>query len=634
MARLFLSYVREDAGSARALAGLLEKANHSVWWDRHIKGGEQFALEIEVALKAAERVIVLWSSRSVDSPWVRDEAAAGRDTGRLVPISLDGTSPPLGFGQYHTINFSGWRGQGKPAAFDSLLEALTTPATMVDRLPARFRPSRPWQRRLLWFGPLFTLVGIGIYAALFLTAPRTTTVSVEPANADPVAMAAARDLSIRLGSMEAANAGLFDLSMPSSGESKDADLLLQVGGENSEALSSRDVTVLNGRKRTILWAGHFQQPAKKAAYLPAQVSTTAARVLSCAVEAIADKKAKLSDEVTKLYLAGCSKLAEEYDETTDKVVPLLEKVVQRAPEFTPAWARLLYSESIAVDGLPASPMRATLKRHYQEARRRGIQTGAIYVAQAALLASNRYFDRIRLLERGVAAYPTDPMLHSALGDWLMRVGRQNDAIDHARRASELDPISPAARMRYVWTLAHSGKPGALNELAQAERSWPGANNIELARLSYEMRYGDPRVAQKMIEEGSSRWGQEAVIAFLQARLDPTRANIDRAVAAQEQMHRQFPVYVSGLVVTLATFGRNEEALQALLAYKHPEAAGFNSEGWFRSATRGMRHDPRFMQAMSRVGLVDYWARSGKWPDFCFDPKLPYDCKKVAAKYRG
>ena len=148
-----------------------------------------------------------------------------------------------------------------------------------------------------------------------------------------------------------------------------------------------------------------------------------------------------------------------------------------------------------------------------------------------------------------------------------------------------------------------------------------------------MRYGDPRTALKIIEEGSSRLGSEAAVAFLQARLNPTKANIDRAVAAQVQIHRQNPSYVSGLVVTLATFGRNKEAIDVLLAYKRPEAAGFNSEGWFRSATRGMRRDPRFIQAMASVGLLSYWMRSGKWPDFCFDPELPYECKKEAMKYR-
>jgi hypothetical protein len=30
-------------------------------------------------------------------------------------------------------------------------------------------------------------------------------------------------------------------------------------------------------------------------------------------------------------------------------------------------------------------------------------------------------------------------------------------------------------------------------------------------------------------------------------------------------------------------------------------------------------------------LLDYWRASGKWPDFCFEPDLPYDCKAEAAK---
>jgi len=39
-----------------------------------------------------------------------------------------------------------------------------------------------------------------------------------------------------------------------------------------------------------------------------------------------------------------------------------------------------------------------------------------------------------------------------------------------------------------------------------------------------------------------------------------------------------------------------------------------------------------MAIMKKWGSqFDYWRKSGKWPDFCFDPKLPYDCKVEAAK---
>src|SRR5690242_1829438 len=104
MASVFLSYDRDDAEAARAIAALVEKAGHEVWWDKHISGGSQYAKEIARALDESDVVLVLWTNSSIESPWVRDEAGAGRDRGRLVPLSLDGTPPPLGFRQFHSID--------------------------------------------------------------------------------------------------------------------------------------------------------------------------------------------------------------------------------------------------------------------------------------------------------------------------------------------------------------------------------------------------------------------------------------------------------------------------------------------------------------------------------------------------
>ena len=84
MASVFLSYDREDVEYARPIALALEKAGHSVWWDLHVRSGAQFGKVIEEALKAAEAVVVLWSKQAVESAWVRDEASAGRDTGRRI----------------------------------------------------------------------------------------------------------------------------------------------------------------------------------------------------------------------------------------------------------------------------------------------------------------------------------------------------------------------------------------------------------------------------------------------------------------------------------------------------------------------------------------------------------------------
>ena len=124
MARIFLSYAREDVDSAKQLAEAVGRGGHEVWWDRHIQGGSRFTAEIDRALKDADVVVVLWTNASVESAWVQDEAAEGRDNERLVPVSLNGCRPPLGFRQFHTIELGAWKGDGDPLQMDELFQAI------------------------------------------------------------------------------------------------------------------------------------------------------------------------------------------------------------------------------------------------------------------------------------------------------------------------------------------------------------------------------------------------------------------------------------------------------------------------------------------------------------------------------
>lgn len=126
MSRIFLSYARDDVDAARQLAAGISEAGHDVWWDRHLHGGSRFAEEIDQALKEAEVVVVLWSDASVSSAWVQDEAAEGRDSGRLVPVALGSAKPPLGFRQFHTLQLELSDGNGRPEALGELLDAISS----------------------------------------------------------------------------------------------------------------------------------------------------------------------------------------------------------------------------------------------------------------------------------------------------------------------------------------------------------------------------------------------------------------------------------------------------------------------------------------------------------------------------
>ena len=124
MARVFLSYAREDAGAAKQLAECIARAGHQVWWDRQIEGGSRFSAEIDRELKNSDAVVVIWSKASIESPWVQDEAAEGRDSGRLVPVVFGADKPPLGFRQFQSIDFNGWDGEAEPPALEALIRAI------------------------------------------------------------------------------------------------------------------------------------------------------------------------------------------------------------------------------------------------------------------------------------------------------------------------------------------------------------------------------------------------------------------------------------------------------------------------------------------------------------------------------
>jgi hypothetical protein len=170
MPSVFLSYDHEDAGWAGAIASAIERAGHSVWWDRHIHSGAEFNTEIEAAVEQADAVVVLWSERSVRSAWVRDEAAEGRDAGKLVPVLVESVKPPMGFRQFQTLDLTGWSGGKKIPRLAELLQAIDKVAALnvAGAPPAVAQPRSPQPGQLAG-GPFLTrrvAVSGGVAAAV------------------------------------------------------------------------------------------------------------------------------------------------------------------------------------------------------------------------------------------------------------------------------------------------------------------------------------------------------------------------------------------------------------------------------------------------------------------------------------
>ena len=89
MASIFLSYSRADRPKAQIIAEALSAEGFEVWWDKVLRAGETYDEVTETRLRDADAVIVLWSTVSVKSKWVRAEATLGQRTSVLIPAMIE-----------------------------------------------------------------------------------------------------------------------------------------------------------------------------------------------------------------------------------------------------------------------------------------------------------------------------------------------------------------------------------------------------------------------------------------------------------------------------------------------------------------------------------------------------------------
>ena len=107
---IFLSYARHDQSIARMFADSLVLEGFTVWWDASLRSGETFDEVIEKELRDAKAVVVLWSTRSVASRWVRAEATLADRRNKLVPAMIEACDRPIIFELTHAADLCDWAG--------------------------------------------------------------------------------------------------------------------------------------------------------------------------------------------------------------------------------------------------------------------------------------------------------------------------------------------------------------------------------------------------------------------------------------------------------------------------------------------------------------------------------------------
>ena len=420
-------------------------------------------------------------------------------------------------------------------------------------------------------------------------------------------------------------------------------LLLDGAIESGGKTLSVRVHLDDPRRHVTLWTTSLDQESSDRPTFQRRIADKVTNVLMCAADLQHAPSAPRDSDTLVLFLHACD-LSENMEgdlQRREQVLDALRTVTMRAPGFARGHSKLASVQADRYRYLPQDQGAQRFQEASREARRAlaiDPNDSAAYEAQSLLQPVTAFAEREQLLLQGLARAPSDAQLSLRYAQFLPEVGRLGEAETFAKRAAAHAPLVGHYATYVPYFEAAGGDfIQARAGIDEVSRTWP---------------------------DFFGWWGFSLSIAEWAGQTDQALAILNRApafVSAEEIDHSRGCVLAmkSHSPVAVAAVARREEARSAVSQQDVREAidclstlglvdAAFaiseryqpniylreGSAMFFFPPTAAMRRDPRFMKLAGRIGLVDYWRSSGKWPDFCAEPGLPYNCKAEAAKLRS
>ena len=316
-------------------------------------------------------------------------------------------------------------------------------------------------------------------------------------------------------------------------------------------------------------------------------------------------------------------------------IALLSDATQAAPESAMAWGGLAMAYAVR-------------KRVVELSERPGIDARSRAAARTALEldpAEGRALGALRMLEpvyrnwaaveRGnreaLSKSPRIPILLFVMSDMLGNVGRWKEATEFSNRFDRRKFLLPGADRKVIINHWASGDlPAADRALENAVKQWPQHPQIFRTRVAYQMYTGRPREALEILGRRAD-WPVEIRPEFI-AAIGATA----EALAGQRPPSDAVKVALDYLDDTPSSALQVAQACVALgdarTAYSLFDGYYFGEGEWsklaplggdqdrvtsllFQPAMRGIWREAAFDRLLGRIGLNDYWRKSGTRPDF-------------------
>ena len=628
---VFVSYSREDLKLVRPIIAAIEAAGYPVWWDGMLVPGERFARSTEAALESARAVVVLWSAKSTASHWVHDEATRGRDRGCLVPLSVDGSKPPLGFRQFQTYKVNPHRAAHDPGVA-AMLQAVAALHDGPAQRPVTVLRSPGVNRRTALIGGGLTAAGVAAgglwWSGLIASGASANSVAVLPftnLSGDSEGNYFSAGLSAEVRSQLASESLLAVAAQTSSAKIAKAQ---QDAGSMSRALNvayllegtvRRDAQrvrvsaeLIEGASGLSRWAQSFDHELSNVFAVQEEI---AGAVVTALTRQMAAHGAKGSNKelggtnsfaAYDAYLRGLDQFAlESGRDSDDLALKSFRSAVSEDRNFALAQAAL--ARTLVVFGNQYDQGDAR-KQRYDEAI--AVARGAVKLTpNLAAAQATLGFALIdgRLDARGARqpyrmSYELargDADILGRFGNFEARCGRFDTARPAVARAAELDPLNARA-FRQMGQVEYSARnyAGVAAPIAQALKLNPGMSSAWSALGMAQLMQGNIAAAATALAKEKStlfRLPGLAIIAIKQGK----NADAEQFLAELSANDGDNSLYQRAQI--MAQWGRKDEALGLL-------ETGYEAldSGLIQIRTDALldplRLEPRFIHLVNAIGF--------------------------------
>ena len=621
MGQIFLSYAREDRACAEVLARTLGRAGHDVWWDQRIDSGEEFAAEIEAALAHSDVVLVAWSKNSVTSRWVRDEAAVGGDGGRLVPVSMDGIQPPMGFRQFHTLDLTGWKGAKRDARTAELLHSverrMSAPKTAEAAAAPAEKPRR-WraagETRTMWTTAVAAVLLAIMGAGLWLwtgharqggppTKPTLALLAFTTASPDPQLRQLASEARDSLSNTLSQN-GIPVKLLGSVPEAPNSTGDYRISG-NFSRNGDKVVGTLHLDETAhgvTLTSYRFEAAGDDVRNLPERIGVQVAANLSWSGPLmILDRRHHPDPALVAQLMQGNNYLNDFLQRYQNA-----KQVAAKAPDLRDAQISVAYYTSFVLDAFPIGQRAAAVadaRRASDKARALDPSLGDIEGSWCFLHSDALLRDCEDHLRAGIARSPDDNWLMEFLASVLAEVGRFDEAAQLQQLSYTHDPYAPIKIGHMLQMLEFTGATDEANQLGQdGARWWPEfKQSFVRSRLMGLLYRGDfqaiGRFAQRPESEDLPLFkGSAAIISAVQSKSVPA---LRRACGAAANADAGSGLSMVQCLVALNSLG-DEASAFALAEKMYPRRLGRNS----RRNRANLAHEPGRRGGIAASDLID------------------------------